>query len=425
MSSFVELGNSYLAPVLAHYHLLEIKAARGCYVLGIDGKKYLDCASGIASLNVGHCHPTVVKAVIDQAKTYMHVGAGVVYYDKNVVLAQKLVEVSPFEQASVFFCQSGTEAIEASIKLVKYVTGKQNIVSFIGQFHGRSLGALSVTHKPKFRKGYEPLLPGVSFFQYPYCYRCPYGLTYDKCGEACVGKLEEQFDVLDKAATAAVIFEPVMGEGGYVVPPMAFVKRLRELTQDAGILLIFDEIQTGFGRTGAMFACEHFEVVPDVMALAKSMASGLPLGACIAKKELMDKWSTSSHGSTFSGNPVSCAAALATLAVIDEEKLIQAAYTKGQYLKEKLIELQQKFPVMGDVRGLGMMIAVEFIDPVTQAPAPMITKMIKEKGLSRGIVFISCGSEDQCLRIIPPLTIDYAQLDQVVGILVDILSEGV
>ena len=421
MQDLVKLGDEFLSPVLAHYHKLQVKAAKGSVLLSTEDKKYLDCSSGIAVTNVGHCHPKVVKAVVDQAKTLMHICAGVAYYDKNVLLAKKLVELSPFEKASIFFTQSGTEAIEAAIKLVKYVSKKQGIIAFKGCFHGRTLGALSITYKQKFKQGYEPLIPNVAFWDYPYCFRCPYGLEQATCGEKCIGKLEENFRNL-KSDVGAVFFEPILGEGGYVVPPYNFVKRLRELTKEHNVLLVFDEIQTGIGRTGTMFAAEHFDVVPDVMVLAKGLASGLPLGACIAKKELMDAWTTSAHGGTFSGNPVSCASALATIEVIEEESLLKHVYENGQYIIEKFKELAKHYSVIGDVRGSGFMIGVEFINLKTKEPDPEMVKHILTEGLKKQVVFISCGSDGQVIRFIPPLTTPVDQLDKMFDILVSCIK---
>ena len=421
--SFLDKADTYLSPVLSHFSRIEIERAEGIYLYGIDGKKYIDCASGIAVANTGHAHPKIQKAIAEQASKFLHLCAGIVYYPQNVALAEALVKRLPFKEASVFFTQSGSEAIETSLKLALYVSKKKKIVVFDSAFHGRTMGALSLTAKEKYKQGYDGWLSKeVIRVPYPYCYRCPYGKKAGSCDFSCVSKLKTV--LLDHAAEIAAVFiEPVLGEGGYVPAPVDFMTELRYITKELDILLAFDEIQTGFGRTGTLFAMEQYDVCPDIVALAKGIASGLPLGACVARKDLMDKWTTSAHGGTYTGNPVSCAAGLATLKVIDEEKLLENAYEVGQYLKELFLEAKSKFSVIGDVRGFGLMLGIELIKPDSKEPNPELLRALRLKALEKGLIIISCGDSDQVIRFIPPLTITKQQAKQACDILLDSLAE--
>jgi 4-aminobutyrate aminotransferase len=388
-----------LSPALAHYTAIEIEKGRGIYLISKGGKKYLDFACGIAVTNLGHCHPKVVAAAVKQAENLIHAGAGIVYYEANVLLAEKLSKISPMGPSMSFFCQSGTEAIEGALKLAKYVKNKPGIIAFEGAFHGRTLGALSVTtSKQKYRDRYEPLLPNV--------FIAPYSKE---------NSLEEVERVIKSNPIAGVIVEPVQGEGGYIVPSKEFLSGLRTLCNKYGVLLIFDEVQTGFGRTGKMFASQHFGVYPDVMAVAKALGSGFPLGAVIAKEDVMKQWPPSSHGSTMTGNPVSCAAALATLDVMEKENLPDHALKVGAYLKEKLEKLKGVYPSIIDVRGLGLMIGVEFQEHDT-------VKKILEHCLKGQLIMISCGKYDQVIRFIPPLIVTKEQIDTAVNIFEEALK---
>jgi len=375
-----------MSPVLGKYFDdFEIKGAKGGYLIGLDGRKYLDFATGIACCVIGHCHPKVSAAVKKQADTLLHTCIGVAYYEGYVKLAEELQKVAPLKDAQAFFCQSGSEAIESSLKLAKYATKKPGIIAFQGGFHGRTLGALSITtSKMKYRDGYEPLLPEV--------YVAPLDL------KVVAGLLETK-------QIAGIIIEPVLGEGGYIVVKKEFLQGLRRLADQYGALLIFDEVQTGIGRTGKWFACQHAGVSPDIIALAKGIASGLPLGACLAKAEVMAKWSPGAHGSTFGGNPVSCAAAIATLQVIKEQKLLANAAKLGGYLIGELKKLQKKYPAIKDVRGLGLMIGVDF-----GANPPV--KSIMNQCLKQGVLMIPTGADGTVMRLIPPLNVTRAQVDQ-------------
>lgn len=420
-----EKGKRYLAPSLAHYYDLEIEKGAGCYLYGRDGKKYLDFTTGIAVALTGHCHPKVVEAAQKQAAKLIHACAGIVYYGPNVELAEKLASIMPWPDTKVFFQQSGSEAIEAALKLARYTTGKPGYIAFKGGFHGRTFGALSVTtSKEKYRKGYEPLLPEVNIFPYPYCYRCPFadGQGQPDCaaaGPQCLPKFREFLNGLDLSRIAALIIEPVLGEGGYVVPPWEFMEGLVEIAKEKNILIIFDEVQTGLGRTGKWLAAENFGIVPDIICLAKGLASGFPIGAVCASASLMDKWLPGAHGSTFTGNPVSCAAGLATLEVIEEEKLLARAERSGKILKQGLEELQKNYPVLGDVRGLGLMVGAELVKISPDQPPPPDGELdlrLRQLCLADGLILISCGQFDQVIRFIPPLIVTEEEINKALEI---------
>lgn len=388
----------YLSPVLGRYFEdFEIASGRGCYLYGIDGKEYLDFSSGIASCSTGHCHPKVVKAAVAQAKKLIHICIGIALYEPYIKLGERIREIAPMPEAQIFCCQSGAEAVESAIKLAKYAQKKPGIIAFNGGFHGRTLGALSITtSKMKYRDGYEPLLPEV--------YICPFDLA----------EVEEK---IKNNNIAAVIIEPIIGEGGYIVVEKEFMERLRSLCDKYGVLLIFDEVQTGIGRTGHWFAANYFDVVPDIVTIAKGIASGFPLGICAAKKEIMAKWSPGAHGSTFGGNPVSCAAAIATIGVIKEKGLIKKTQTLGKYLKKRLLDLQKKYPKIKDVRGLGLMIGVDFGDSA-------VVKSIINFCLKEGLVLISTGGDGTVIRFIPPLIVKRSQIKTALQIFEKALAQA-
>lgn len=416
----IERYKKVVSPVLGHYNDLEITGAKGPYLYGIDGKKILDFSCGIAVTSLGHCHPKVMSAVRKQIGNLEHICIGVAYYEQYISLAEKLAEITPEDLDMCFFCQDGSGAVEAAMKLAKYTTKKQGIISFTGSFHGRTFGAMSVTNsKEKYKKGYEPLMANVHEVPYPYCYRCnlPESNPQDprNCSLECLKAIERTIELAGADKIAAVLIEPILGEGGYVVPPDGYLKKLRELCDKNHILLIFDEIQTGLGRSGKMFALEHSVVVPDIMCMAKAIANGLPLGAVIAKRSLMEAWSPGAHGGTFGGNPVSCAAALATIDTIKSKKLVEKSQKLGKYMMKKLRELQNKYKVIGDVRGLGLMIGVELIKD-NGDPNPEAVKAVIKDCLDNGLLLISCGSHDQVIRLIPPLTIKKAQIDEAIGV---------
>ncbi len=412
-NDLVSRAKSVLSPVLHHFTELEVVKGKGVYLIAKDGKKYLDFTSGIAVTNVGHCHPKVVAFAERQIESLIHACAGIVFYEANVALAEKLKSITGEGLDMAFFCQSGSEAVEAAIKLAKYVTKKTGIIAFEGGFHGRTLGSLSITtSKSKYREGYEPLLPNVYISPYPYYFK-----TKEKPEEASKRCLKEFEETLKKKkdAIALVIVEPVQGEGGYIVPPLSFIKGLREICRKYKILIAFDEVQSGFGRCGKLFAFEYFGVIPDILIMAKALASGFPLGAILASEKIMTEWKPGAHGSTMSGNPVSCAAALATIEVIESEGLIKNSEEMGNCLKGKLIELRNSYPIILDVRGLGLMIGVEF------ANSEIVVK-IREECLKRELILISCGREDQVIRFIPPLIVEKSEIDEALKIFEEALK---
>jgi len=386
---------------------LVVDHAKGPVVVDADANGYLDCAAGIAVASTGHCHPDVVAAVQRQAERLLHLCATDFYNEDVVTLAEGLARRAPGPGPwRVFFANSGAEVVEAAIKLARLRTGRPKVVAFYGAFHGRTFGALSLTaSKPVQRRGYAPLLPEVLHSHYAYCYRCPVNRHPDTCKVECLDLLTETMfsTTTDPSEIAAVIVEPVQGEGGYVVPHPGFLPRLREVTRKHGILLIADEVQCGMGRTGRMFASEHFGLEPDMITLAKGIASGLPLGALIAKDDVM-RWESGGHGSTFGGNPVAVAAGLATLRLL-EEGLIANADRVGRVLMTALRDRLGGHAVVGDVRGLGLMIGVEIVrDRFRREPAPELRARILEEAFKRGLLLLGCGRST--IRLAPPLVVD-------------------
>jgi 4-aminobutyrate aminotransferase len=424
--AFIEQIDQLLAPSMAKDHPnLPVVKEEGCYYYGADGKRYLDFTSGIAVTNTGHRHPKVVQVIKDAADHLLHGPSGVIMYESILRLADELGKITPEGLNCFFFANSGTEAVEGAIKLAKYVTRRPYVVSFTGCFHGRSMGALSVsTSKSKYRKFLQP--NGLTY-QIPYANtkECPPGEDPE---EFCVRKLERDIKVLfhhqvTPEEVACVILEPVLGEGGYVVPPRAWIRKIREICDRHGILLIFDEVQTGFGRTGEWFAAQTFGVTPDIMAIAKGIASGLPLSATVASRKLMKKWPLGAHGTTFGGNPLACSAALATLEVIKEEKLIENCREMGRYAREKLESMKRNHPVIGEVRSIGLMIGIEIVHPQTGEPNGEGLLNILNRCLQKGVLFYFCGNQGEVIRMIPPLTVTKQQIDEGLGMLDEALTE--
>ena len=401
-----ERAGRVLSPVLGHYTWLEVDRGEGSWLITKAGRRVLDLTSGIAVTPVGHAHPKVVAAVQAQAAKLAHICAGVAAYEPNIALAEAIGAITPGDLDMVFFGNSGGEAIEASIKLVRQVTGREAIIVFRGGFHGRTTGAASVTtSKSQYRRGYGALLPEVHVAPYPYPLDCPITPPHDAetCGQHSLAIIEQMLDHdVPAEHIAGILIEPVLGEGGYVAPPVSFLQGLRELATRIGALLIFDEVQTGFGRTGAWFAAQKFGVTPDVMTLAKALGGGLPLGAVVAPRALHERWRTSTHGSTFGGNPVSCASGLATLEVIREEGLVARADLIGTIIVEELAPLKRDGRVR-EIRTTGAMAAIEFADKAT-------SKAAIAGALDRDVLLITCGSHDQVVRFIPPLNISEGDL---------------
>ena len=403
---------------------LVVSHGSGAMLEDVDGNRFLDFMAGIAVTSTGHAHPTVVKAVQDAAAKFLHICGGDFYYEPMAALSERLARLAPGKSKKrVFLSNSGTEAVEGAIKLARYATRRSGIIAFKGAFHGRSMGALSLTSsKARQHAGFGPLLPDVHHVPFAYCYRCEFGKTFPSCKLHCAQSIED--DLLTRhvspADVAAIFVEPVQGEGGYVVPPPGYLQALRDLCDRHGILLVFDEIQSGIGRTGRMFAAEHVGVEPDILLAAKGLASGMPLGAIIAREKIMT-WERGSHGSTFGGNPVCCAAALATLDVV-EGGLVENAERMGRRMIAGARALMKRHACIGDVRGQGLMIGIEFVaDRASRAPVPELLTKIELAAFARGLLLLSCGRST--LRLAPPLTIDAQDVDTGLAILNDVLRE--
>jgi 4-aminobutyrate aminotransferase len=422
--SIVARDHQYTAPAYGRVYPLVVERAQGMVVEDVDGNLFLDFMAGIAVASTGHSHPRVVQAIEEQARKFLHICGSDYYYQPMAELAETLSRLAPGAGPKrVFFTNSGAEAVEAAIKLARYHTKRQHIIAFHGAFHGRTLGALSLTaSRASHRAHFGPLIPGVHHVPYGFCHRCPYQLTYGSCGIECVRVLEKvvfRHEVMPEEV-AAIFVEPVQGEGGYVVPPPEYLPMLQELCRKHGILLVADEIQSGFGRTGKMFASEHWAIEPDIVCAAKGIASGMPLGAMIARAEI-STWTKGTHGSTYGGNPVACAAALATIQLI-EEGLIDNAAKIGAYLKEKLGALKSRHAAIGDVRGLGLMIGVDFERrDGSRAPDGGFRDQVMQRCFEKGLLLLSCG--ESTLRFCPPLIVAKGEVDTAVEIFDSVLAE--
>ncbi|HEY74269.1 MAG TPA: aminotransferase class III-fold pyridoxal phosphate-dependent enzyme [Thermoflexia bacterium] len=414
----------HISPVWTRYTPIVAERAEGAYVYDQDGTRYLDFSCGIGVTNTGHCHPRVVQAIQEQAAKLLHAQANIIFHPPLLELAEELRAVVPSELDCFFFSNSGAEAVEGAVKLARHATGKPNVIVFQGSFHGRTALTMALTtSKTIYRVGYQPLPAGVFVAPYPYAYR--YGWRPEETEEFCLHEVELLLKMQTAPSeTAAILVEPVLGEGGYVVPPPGFLRGLSRICDEHGMLLIADEVQSGFGRTGKWFAVEHLNVTPDIMTMAKGLASGLPLSGVAARRELMEKWIPGSHGGTYGGNAVACAAAVATVRVIREEGLLENATKMGAYLMEQLRELQVKFPVVGDVRGLGLMIGTEFTD-MTGAPDTDLAKAVGKNCLKRGLIILTCGPYGNTVRWIPPLTVTREQIDEALAIFKDSLEEAI
>ncbi|MFQ5586244.1 MAG: aspartate aminotransferase family protein [Thermodesulfobacteriota bacterium] len=393
------------------------KRAEGVYVEDEDGTRYMDFTSGLATTNTGHNHPRVVEAIKEQADSLIHSGC-IFHSEPMVTLSETFREVTPAGLDTFFYANSGAEAVEGALKLARFTTKRQGIIAFTGAFHGRTFGAVSLTaSNARYRHGYHPLLPSVYHSPYPYCYRCPLGQSRDTCNIDCYDYLERLLkQVVHPEDVAAIIIEPLLGEGGYVVPPDDFLRRLRTLCDRWGIFLIFDEVQCGMGRTGKFFASEHIGVVPDIMTLAKGIASGMPLGAIVSRKEIMKTWPPGAHGTTFGGNPISCAAAIATVKVIREEGLLENARAVGEVAMKRLTAMRERHPSIGDVRGRGLMIGVEIVKNGKE-PDPEGLKRIADYSLTKGLILLECGTERSIIRLAPPLIIGEEEMERGLSIM--------
>ncbi|WP_158790234.1 acetyl ornithine aminotransferase family protein [Granulicella sp. L60] len=411
-----------ISPSYTRSYPMVAKSGRGIRVTDVDGNEFLDFAAGIAVNSTGHCHPEVVKAIQDQAAELIHMSGTDFYYEHMTALADRLSAIAPMPGPHKFYYgNSGAEAVECAMKLARYHTGRQNIISFFGAFHGRTMGALSLTgSKPQQKRRFAPLVPGVHHIRYPYAYRGTTGGPDEQEAFAfdCARYIEERLfkTILPAEEVAAIILEPIQGEGGYVVAPDNFLREIRSICDRHGILLIADEVQSGAGRTGKWWAIEHSGVQPDIVTIAKGIASGMPLGICMAKAEIMD-WVPGSHASTFGGNPICIAAALATLDIIEREGL-QNASTVGEKMLSRLRPWVAKHATVGDVRGRGLMIGVEIVkDKQSRKPVGPMRDRIVDLAFERGLLILGCG--ETTLRLCPPLILNQSEAD----VALDILEE--
>ncbi len=402
----IRQDEEYTSPSYTRMYPLVVERASGIIIEDVDGNLFLDFTAGIAVTATGHCHPNVVSAIHYQSSKLLHMSGTDFYYKPQSDLAQKLAEIAPGRsKKKVLFTNSGAEAVEAAFKLARYHTKRQHMIAFIGAFHGRTLGALSLTGSKIVQvENFAPLVPEVTHIGYGYCYRCPYNLTYDSCRVACVSYLEDVLfkTIVSPKEVAAIIVEPIQGEGGYIVPPPEYHPMLKKICEKYGILYIADEVQTGMGRTGKMFAIEHWGVEPDMICLAKGIASGMPLGALVARDDVMT-WAEGSHASTFGGNPVSCVAALETIRLL-EQGLIRNAEERGKELFEALSAFKEKYEWIGDVRGKGLMIGVEIVrDRGGREKAPSKRNAIIQEAFQKGLLLLPCG--ESTVRFSPPLVV--------------------
>jgi 4-aminobutyrate aminotransferase len=421
-SALVERDSAVFAPCAGRVYPFVVERGEGCYVWDVDGNRYLDMNAGIAVVAAGHSHPRMVRAIQEQATKFIHMAGTDFYNEPMIRLGEKLVSLMPNTASTdqppqrdwqLFLTNSGTEAVEASIKLARYVTGRQGIVAFFGAFHGRSYGSLSLTaSKPVQRRGYYPLVPGTFHAFYANPYRPPFGVEPERVTQVCLDYIEQTLfhTIAPPRDVAAIIVEPIQGEGGYVVPAPGFMRGLRQICDQYGILLIADEVQSGIGRTGKMWAFEHEGIVPDIVASAKGLGGGMPIGAMIARKELTEQWEPGSHGSTYSGNALACAAAYEVVSLAESELAANAARV-GDYLKQGLEELQGRYEQIGDVRGRGLMLGVEFIKSrATREPARALSHEVMEQAFKRGLLLLTCGTST--VRFCPPLVLTEAQVDE-------------
>ncbi|MDX2500039.1 MAG: acetyl ornithine aminotransferase family protein [Deltaproteobacteria bacterium] len=408
----IKLDKSYVSPSYTRVYPLVAEKGNGLWIHDVDGNIFLDFTAGIATNATGHCHPQVVRAIQQQAKRLLHMSGTDFYYTPQILLAEKLASLAPGRGTKrVYFGNSGAEAVEAAFKLARWHTKRELNIAFFGAFHGRTMGALSLTaSKTVQKKNYNPLVPGITHIPYAYCYRCAYNLTYPKCGLHCVNWVEDTLfrTTVPAEEVAAIFVEPIQGEGGYIVPPPGFHKKLYKIAKKYGILYVADEVQSGMGRTGKMFGMEHFKVNPDIIAVAKGIASGMPLGAMIAPAKIMN-WEAGSHASTFGGNPVSCEAAMATINLL-EKNLMKNAEKQGDRLMKGLVELQKSYECMGDVRGKGLMVAIELVkDRETKEPATKLRPRIIKRAFEKGLLVLGCG--ENSIRFCPSLNVKAGEVD--------------
>ena len=414
-SKLVALDEQFTSPSYTREYPLAVAGGSGATIEDLDGNLFLDFTAGIAVCSTGHCHPRVVDAIKRQAEQLIHMSGTDFYYGPQAELAKKLAEIVPGKNGKrVFFTNSGAESVEAAIKLARHHTGRQHLIAFFGAFHGRTMGALSLTSsKVTQRTGFAPLLPGVTHVDYPNCFRSP-DLSESEVTARSIEQIERLFaKTISPTEVAAIVVEPIQGEGGYIVPPPDFHRELRQLASKHGILYVVDEVQAGMGRTGKMLAIEHWGVVPDIVCLAKGLASGMPLGAIVAQEGIMD-WPPGSHASTFGGNPISCAAALETIALL-EEQLIENSAVVGRELLDELSQLSERHECIADVRGKGLMVGVELVKNREKLePDAELRDTVVAKCFERGLLLLGCGSNS--VRFCPPLVVGSKEVQTAVSI---------
>lgn len=421
--ALLERDAAVISPSYPRDYPFVMSHGRGAEVWDVDGNRFLDFAAGIAVCSTGHAHPEVVAAVKDAADDFLHISSDF-WHERQVRLGERIDELSPFgEPAMSFMCQSGTEAVEGAIKLAKYVTGRPRVIGFYGGFHGRTMGSLAVTSSKYTQQlGFFATMPGVTHVPYPNDYRPV--LAGEDQGEAVLRYLEDVVFTsnVPAAEVAAILIEPLQGEGGYLLPPDGFLAGLRELCDRHGILLVFDEVQCGIGRSGRMFASEHWGVSPDIMTLAKGLGSGLPIGLVVARRSIMQQWKNGAHGNTYGGNPIACAAALATLDLVEKELTANAADV-GAYFLQRLREIQPEYECIGDVRGLGLFIGMELVeDRTSKTPAHDLAEDVIRRAFANGMLLLPCGRST--IRFMPPLTITPQDVDEAMTILRASLDEA-
>ncbi len=424
-TNLIKRDQSAVASTIYRYTDIAFQRGKGVYLYDIEGREYLDFVAGIATMNVGHGHPGVVNAICEQANELIHGGCHIGYMEPYVAILESLLAAAPgkLKTGKGILVNSGSEAVETALKLARFITKRPMVLAFTDSFHGRSMGALALTaSNTLYRRNLSGLLPGVYHTPYPYCFRCP--LKYespDQCGLACLNLVNKALEtVVPPEDLAAIVVEPIAGEGGYIVPPDGFLTGLRDICDEHDALLIVDEIQSGLGRTGKMFAVEHWNVEPDVICLAKAVGGGLPLGAVLSKAEYLNEWPPAAHGTTFGGNPIACRAGLASLEIMKSENLIENAIRMGEYLVDRLTQLQKDLPLIGDIRGKGLMIGAEIVNKDGSQADKIVKSLIEEAG-SEGLVLTKCGAST--IRFAPPLIINKDQLDKGISTIIGILKK--
>jgi 4-aminobutyrate aminotransferase/(S)-3-amino-2-methylpropionate transaminase len=423
-AELLRLRDQYVPKGVYHIAPIFVEKGKGALVVDVDGNEYIDFCSGISTLNIGHCNDEVISAIKEQADKYLHTCFHTLMYESYVNLAKKLTEITPGSfPKQVLLTNSGAEAVENAIKIARRYTGRRGIIAFENAFHGRTALTMGLTSQVKYYKyGFGPFDPSIQRFSYAYSYRAPFGIDADKYADYCVKKIEDSFKTYTPAEeTAAIIVEPVLGEGGYVAPPAGFIKGLRRICDEYNMLLIADEVQSGMGRTGKMWAIEHYDVVPDILLSAKGLGGGLVISAVVGRKDIMDSVDTGGIGTTFGGNPLSCVAALKTVEII--QSLLPQATRLGKFTTDRLNQMKQKYDLIGDVRGLGCMIGIEFVkDRSTKEPAADEVKKIQQKCCERGLLIMTCGPLHNVFRLMFPLVISEDDIEKGLDIFEDTIK---